>query len=129
MWEARIIIQNGRSIPFGEARIHPLSVATAYGAGVFEGIRFYNGRIFKSRSHLERIYRNAEAIRINVPYSKDEMHKMMHECIRANGLKVTPQRRHVDLGHTARLTIRLAGEHAGLAPEWPDRRRLGGKFL
>ncbi|MGP1309578.1 MAG: branched-chain-amino-acid transaminase [Phycisphaerales bacterium] len=78
---------DGEMFPKHEAKISVYDHGLLYGDGVFEGIRFYNGRIFKSMSHLERIYRNAEAIRINIPYSKDEMHKVMHECIRANGLK------------------------------------------
>ena len=78
---------DGEMYPKRDAKISVYDHGLLYGDGVFEGIRFYNNRIFKSRSHLERIYRNAEAIRINVPYTRDEMHTMMHECIRANGLK------------------------------------------
>lgn len=78
---------DGEMYPKHEAKVSVYDHGLLYGDGVFEGIRFYNGRIFKSMSHLERIYRNAEAIRINIPYTKEQMHAMMHECIRVNGLK------------------------------------------
>jgi branched-chain amino acid aminotransferase len=93
MPEAPVVIEDkpliwidGEMYPKHEAKVSVYDHGLLYGDGVFEGIRFYNNRIFKSMSHLNRIYRNAEAIRIEIPYSKDEMHAMMHECIRANNL-------------------------------------------
>ena len=57
-----------------------------YGDGCFEGIRVYNGRIFKLRSHLDRMYRSAEQIRLKPAYSKDEIEKATRETVEANNL-------------------------------------------
>jgi len=77
---------DGTLYPKSEAKISVYDHGLLYGDGCFEGIRFYNKRIFKARAHLDRIYRNCERIRLPIPYTKDEMLAMMRECIDANGL-------------------------------------------
>lgn len=78
---------DGKMLPKSQAVVSVFDHGLLYGDGCFEGIRIYGGQIFKSRSHLNRIFRNAERLRMVMPYSKDEMHEMMMECVRANGLK------------------------------------------
>lgn len=77
---------DGELLPKHEAKISVFDHGLLYGDGVFEGIRIYRGRIFKAKGHLDRIYRNAERIRIDVPMAKDEMLEMMRTCVRANEL-------------------------------------------
>ncbi len=55
-----------------------------YGDGVFEGIRVYNGRIFKLREHIKRLYDNARAILIDIPMSPDDMEKAVEETLKQN---------------------------------------------
>ena len=58
-----------------------------YGDGVFEGIRAYNGRVFKLKEHLERLYEGAQHIMLQIPLSMEEMATATLETMRRNGLK------------------------------------------
>ncbi len=51
-----------------------------YGDGVFEGIRAYNGRIFRLDAHLDRLYGSAKAIWLDIPLSKAELHAVVTEA-------------------------------------------------
>ena len=57
-----------------------------YGDGIFEGIRIYNGNIFKCKEHLERLYDSAKSIMLNIPLSFDEMQDALIETLRRNEL-------------------------------------------
>jgi branched-chain amino acid aminotransferase len=57
-----------------------------YGDGVFEGIRAYNGRVFRLDEHIDRLYDSAMAIMLDIPLSKDEMKQAILETLRVNGL-------------------------------------------
>ena len=57
-----------------------------YGDGCFEGIRIYNGRIFKLRSHLERIYDSARRIRLDPAYDIETIEAATREAAHRNGL-------------------------------------------
>jgi len=99
----RLVWIDGEMLPQSEAKVSVFDHGFLYGDGVFEGIRIYNGVIFKCQAHLDRIYRNAEAIYMfrqgggpsdrlgrrgkGFPYSKDEMRRIMGECVKANGIK------------------------------------------
>jgi branched-chain amino acid aminotransferase len=57
-----------------------------YGDGVFEGIRIYNGTIFKEAEHIKRLFESAKAIRLTIPWTAEEISNAMHETVRANGI-------------------------------------------
>ncbi|RJS70858.1 branched-chain-amino-acid transaminase [ANME-2 cluster archaeon] len=57
-----------------------------YGDGVFEGIRAYNGRVFRLDEHIDRLYDSASAIMLDIPLSKDGMKEAILETLRVNGL-------------------------------------------
>ncbi len=77
---------DGELLPKDQAKISVFDHGLLYGDGCFEGIRIYQGKIFKNASHLRRIYRNAERLRMVMPYTPDEMTAMMRQCIQANEL-------------------------------------------
>src|SRR6266581_3222624 len=58
-----------------------------YGDGVFEGIRAYNGRIFKLERHLERLFHSAKAIDLKIPHTKEEMANLILETCRRNDIR------------------------------------------
>ncbi len=76
---------NGKLVDRSEAKLSVYDHGTLYGDGVFEGIRVYNGRIFRSESHLDRLYESAREIRLAIPYTKQELHEAMVETVAANG--------------------------------------------
>jgi branched-chain amino acid aminotransferase len=77
---------DGTLVDQDQAQVSVFDHGLLYGDGCFEGIRVYNGRIFKFRQHLERMYRSAEKIRLKPPYSIDEIDKATRETVRANNL-------------------------------------------
>ncbi|HRK31939.1 MAG TPA: branched-chain-amino-acid transaminase [Tepidisphaeraceae bacterium] len=56
-----------------------------YGDGVFEGIRAYSGRVFELDAHVRRLFDCAKAIRLNCPYSPEQIKAAINETVSANG--------------------------------------------
>ncbi len=83
---AKQVWMNGELVPSEKACINVYDHGLLYGDGVFEGIRIYNTRIFKSRTHLQRLFESARAIRLNIPYSVEQIHEAMRQTAAANGL-------------------------------------------
>jgi branched-chain amino acid aminotransferase len=77
---------DGQLYPKSEAKISVFDHGFLYGDGCFEGIRVYKSKIFKCGRHLDRIYRNAERLRMKMPWSPTEIEAVMRQCIEANGL-------------------------------------------
>ena len=57
-----------------------------YGDGVFEGMRFYGGRVFRLQEHLDRLYDSAQAIWLTIPIPKEELAAVSEEGVRRSGL-------------------------------------------
>lgn len=77
---------DGVLYPESEAKISVFDHGLLYGDGIFEGIRFYNGRVFRLEEHLERLWDSAKAIRLKIPITVDEMREATLETIRQNNL-------------------------------------------
>ncbi len=82
----RIIFMNGKLVPEQEAVISVFDHGYLYGDGVFEGIRAYNGRVFKLEEHVRRLYESAHSIMLKIPYSQEEMIKAVVDTVNANKL-------------------------------------------
>ena len=80
------IFLNGKIVPKEEATVSVFDHGLLYGDGVFEGIRFYNGRVFRLDDHIDRLYRSARAILLDIPLDRDAMSLAVLETIRANGM-------------------------------------------
>lgn len=76
---------DGRLVPWREARIHILTHGLHYGSSVFDGERAYDGKIFKSREHSERLIRSGALLDFAVPYSADEIETAKSAVLDANG--------------------------------------------
>jgi branched-chain amino acid aminotransferase len=81
-----VIWMDGALLPWREANVHILTHAMHYASSVFEGERCYNGRIFKSREHSERLKISATLIDFEIPYSIDEIEAAKEQVLKANGL-------------------------------------------
>lgn len=78
---------DGRFYSERNAKISVFDHGVLYGDGVFEGIRFYNGRIFKLEEHLDRLFASAQAILLTIPMSKEEVAEATIKTCRLNKLK------------------------------------------
>lgn len=83
----RIIYLDGAYVKEEEAKISVFDHGVLYGDGVFEGIRAYNGRIFRCEDHIERLYAAAKAIMLEIPLTKEEMTDALLETCRRNEIK------------------------------------------
>jgi branched-chain amino acid aminotransferase len=77
---------DGQFYPKDEAKISVFDHGFLYGDGIFEGIRAYNGRVWKLDEHLKRLYDSAKAIMLEIPVSLKEMEEIVLETLRRSGL-------------------------------------------
>jgi branched-chain amino acid aminotransferase len=80
------IWMDGSLVDWREANVHILTHAMHYASSVFEGERAYNGKIFKSRAHSERLIQSGKLIDFDIPYSVDEIEAAKQSALDANGL-------------------------------------------
>jgi branched-chain amino acid aminotransferase len=78
---------NGNFVSKEDAVISVYDHGFLYGDGVFEGIRVYNGNIFKLDVHMKRLYGSAHSILLTIPYSPEELTELIAETIRLNKLE------------------------------------------
>ena len=72
---------NGKFVPWREAKTHIITQGLHYGSAVFEGERAYNGIIFKSKEHTDRLFNSAEIVGMEIPYSKEEINSAKNELL------------------------------------------------
>jgi len=89
--KAKFIWFNGEFIPWDRAQVHILTHTLHYGLGVFEGIRCYNTprgpAVFRNQEHIERLFNSAHIMKMEVPFSHEEIRKAIFETIKINDLK------------------------------------------
>ena len=78
---------DGVFYPKSQAKVSVYDHGLLYGDGVFEGIRAYNGIVFKLKEHIRRLYRSAHALMLKIPLSEDEMTQAVVETLRKNSLR------------------------------------------
>lgn len=76
---------NGELVDKNNAKISVWDHGLLYGDGVFEGIRAYNGRVFKLKSHLRRLYSSLDRIRLKPNYSQNEVADAIRQTLKVNG--------------------------------------------
>jgi len=78
---------DGQFLPKREAKVSVYDHGFLYGDGVFEGIRTYNGRVFKLDEHIKRLYESAKSMELSIPIGEEDMKKTVLETIGRSGLK------------------------------------------
>ena len=81
-----LIYLDGEFLPKAEAKVSVFDHGLLYGDGVFEGIRSYNGRVFKLGEHLDRLYDSAKSIMLQIPIPIETMQEKVLETLRLNHL-------------------------------------------
>ncbi len=100
------IWMDGELLDWRGATVHVLTHALHYASSVFEGERCYNGKIFRSRDHSERLIRSGEMIDFEIPWTVDQIEAAKQEALKANGLSDA---------YVRALAWRGAGEDMGVA--------------
>jgi branched-chain amino acid aminotransferase len=80
------IYLDGLIVDEADAKVSVFDHGLLYGDGVFEGIRFYNHRVFRLEEHIRRLYDSAKSILLTIPLTPQEMIAATCATIRANGL-------------------------------------------
>ncbi len=81
-----IVYIDGQYFPRAEAKISVFDHGLLYGDGIFEGIRLYEGNIFRLDQHLNRLWDSAQAIVLTIPMTKEELAEVVAETCRRNNL-------------------------------------------
>ena len=100
------IWMDGKLVPWRDANVHILTHALHYASSVFEGERAYNGKIFKSREHSERLHFSAGQLDFEIPFSVDQIETAKAEVLKANGFSDA---------YVRAVAWRGAGEDMGVA--------------
>ena len=84
--DAKIYV-DGKFYSEANAKVSVLDHGLLYGDGIFEGIRFYNGRVFRLEEHLNRLWDSARSICLEIPMTMRDMTEAVLETIRQNHLR------------------------------------------
>ena len=101
-----IIWMDGQMKDWRQANVHILTHGMHYASSVFEGERAYNGKIFKSREHSERLHFSAGELDFELPYTVDEIEAAKEQVLKANELTDA---------YVRAIAWRGAGEDMGVA--------------
>jgi branched-chain amino acid aminotransferase len=82
---------DGQLVDWREAKVHVLTHTLHYGCGVFEGLRAYRTAqgtaIFRLEEHTKRLFNSAKILRMNIPFSQEQVNEAQKEVVRANKLE------------------------------------------
>ena len=85
------IWMNGKLVPFADAKVHVLSHSLHYSTSIFEGIRCYNtengSAIFRLLEHVDRLFKSAKLLSMQIPYSKDTVIDAIIQTVKASDVK------------------------------------------
>lgn len=87
MEENWLVYVNGEMVPWKDAKVSVFDRAFQYGDGVYEGLRCYDGRIFKLKEHTERLFRSATMVGIKMPMAKEAFNEAVKKVIRENNFR------------------------------------------
>jgi branched-chain amino acid aminotransferase len=82
-----LVYLDGEFVPASRAVVSVFDHGLLYGDGVFEGIRAYDGSIFKFEEHLDRLYASAHSLMLEIPLTREEMKAAVIETLRRNSLR------------------------------------------
>jgi branched-chain amino acid aminotransferase len=97
---------DGKMVEWRGANVHILTHALHYASAVFEGERCYNGKIFKSTEHSQRLLKSGEMLDMPIPYTVEQINAAKEEVLRVNGLTDA---------YIRAIAYRGAGEEMGVA--------------
>ena len=100
------IWMDGKLVEWRDAKVHILTHALHYASAVFVGELCYNGKIFKSTEHSERLLMSGELLDMPIPYTAAQIDAAKVEVLKANGLTDA---------YVRAIAFRGAGDEMGVA--------------
>ena len=82
-----LIWMNGEFIAWNEAKCHVINQGMHYASSVFEGERAYKGKIFKSEEHTKRLFKSANTLGMDMPFSEKQINEAKDELINKMNLQ------------------------------------------
>jgi branched-chain amino acid aminotransferase len=82
-----LIYIDGQYYPKSQAKVSVYDHGLLYGDGVFEGIRAYNGIVFKLKEHVARLYESAHVMMLQIPLTQEQMVQAVVDTLRKNNMK------------------------------------------
>ncbi len=82
-----VVWMDGSLVPQEQAKVSVFDHAVLYGDGVFEGLRQYSGKVFRQREHLQRLFDSAKAIKLQIPYTPEQLAQAIEQTLAANKLQ------------------------------------------
>ncbi len=101
-----VIWMDGQLVPWRDANVHILTHAMHYASSVFEGERAYNGKIFESVKHSERLLNSGRMLDMPIPWTVEQIEEAKYATLKANGLED---------GYVRAVCWRGAGEDMGVS--------------
>lgn len=80
------IWHNGEMVPWQDAKVHVLTHGLHYASCVFEGQRVYDGEIFRLEEHTDRLFRSAELLDFQIPYTREQINAANRDVVLRNGI-------------------------------------------
>jgi len=77
---------DGQFVAWREAKVHVLTHGLHYASAVFEGERMYGGEIFKLTAHTERLFKSAEMLDFEIPFTVAQIDQACKDTCARNGL-------------------------------------------
>jgi branched-chain amino acid aminotransferase len=87
MMSEQWVYVNGEFVEKENAKVSVYDHGFLYGDGVFEGIRVYDGNVYRLDEHLQRLYESAQSIMLNIPHTKEELTDIIVETLKRNSLR------------------------------------------
>ena len=81
------IWMNGEFVDWADAKVHVLTHGLHYASSVFEGMRAYNGRVFKCSEHNQRLHESGRLLGFDIPYDVETLDRVAHELLERHGLR------------------------------------------
>jgi branched-chain amino acid aminotransferase len=81
-----VIWQDGRLVPWKDAKTHVLTHGLHYGSCVFEGQRMYGGTVYKLKEHTDRLFTSAQTLGMKIPFTREEINQACIDVCKANNI-------------------------------------------
>jgi branched-chain amino acid aminotransferase len=82
-----VIYMNGKIVPEDEAKVSVFDHGLLYGDGVFEGIRAYDGNIFRLKEHVERLFESAKTIWLDIGMTPEQVEQATADSVATSGMR------------------------------------------